>query len=1265
MARPDRAPDVTTVVDAVRRWAVRTPDRTAVVMLADGTHESALLSYRELDLAVTGLGSRLARTFAVGSRVLLSFPSGPDFIVTYLACLWAGIIAVPVAVPGDSRRAARLRTIVDDATASGVLTDSGTARLLGMLPGKPFLGVPWQPVDVAVDPPAVVAGRLRHQADSVAFLQYTSGSTSTPKGVTVSHRALTVNLAMTVRAFSIRSGSTMVSWLPVFRDMGLIGGILAPLAAGARVVLMPPTTFLRDPLSWLRVATRYRATHTAAPNFGYESCVRRASDADLSDLDLSTMQVAIIGAEPVRAGTLERFSKIFAPVGFRRSVFYLGYGLAEATLFVAGRHLHGAAGRPPPEPVPDPGVDHHHRRTVVVNCGPADPGQRVVIVDEQSGARCPDGQIGEIWVAGANVMAGYWDDAAATAAATGTLPDQPGCAFLRTGDLGFLHDGDLYVAGRSKDVIIIAGRNHYPQDLEVTVEAQPAVRAAGAAAFPVPRDGAEGVGIVAELARGGIRDLASVAASIIRAVWDEHALAVAELALVRPGKLAKTTSGKVRRQRSRELLLAGGLAELYRWPAPRPTTAAPASTDPAAAATLANLLGPGTSRADSVRSVVAAIRAETAALLGFPAADAVPADTSPQALGLDSIGLTELGYRLTTVLGFPVPVELIRATASPTELGSALVRHRLSYRATGGLPDDLRGQLVDHRDEIIGVLRRTDTVEPMVPTGSTGAESGMSSGQQRLWLVEQMVGPSTLHHVHVRLRWRGRLDPALMSAAAHELARRHAALRTVFRTSGAAPVAVVRSADEESLVEIATADRSGAAADELLRGQQHTPFDLASGPLTRIAVVTVADDEHLIAVTQHHLVTDGWSVGLLLAELVHSYGALMSGRPAAASPSDVDSVDYPDFVRWEKARRAAPPYRNRLDWWRRHLAGVVPLNLPWDGDGTARDRDQRGSTWHFRVPARLLHQLRALARQLDTTPYVVLLAAWAVLLHRHTGQDDIVIGTVTSGRDRPELAGTVGFLANTVVLRCDLSDGPTVTGLIRRLRSLTAQVFAHEVPFADVVAATAAARDTGLNPLFQAAFVYENLPASPVADPSVVPGLVSVATEGRVDGSVDGTAKFDLSLVVGRDGDGLVGLVDCPRARFSPATIARLAEHYLVLLDGIGTAPDTPVGALPMTRAADRRRLLGRAGTPTATSPTPMVDLFREQVRRRPDAVALTGSGGALTYRQLDERAYRAIAEEPDGTPGHPRRRPSSPHPIEGATDHATIRHDLGPRRTR
>jgi len=760
---------------------------------------------------------------------------------------------------------------------------------------------------------------------------------------------------------------------------------------------------------------------------------------------------------------------------------------------------------------------------------------------------------------------------------------------------------------------------------------------------------------------------------------------------------------------------------------------------------------------------------------------------------------------------------LLRAVRAGVTL--SLDGDRLSYRATGGLPDDLRGHLVDHRDEIVGVLRRTDT-EPMAPTGSTSAGSGISSGQQRLWLVEQMVGPSTLHHVHVRLRWRGRLDPAVMSAAARALARRHAALRTVFRTSGAAPVAVVRPADDEPLVEIATADPSDAAADELLRSQQHTPFDLASGPLTRIAVVTVADDEHLIAVTQHHLVTDGWSVGLLLAELVRSYGALTSGRPAAGPLSDVGSVDYPDFVRWEKARRSAPAYRNRLDWWRRHLADMVPLNLPWDGDGTAPERDHRGSTWHFRVPARLLHRLRVLARQLDTTPYVVLLTAWAALLHRHTGQDDIAIGTVTSGRDRPELAGTVGFLANTVVLRCDLSDGPTVTGLIRRLRSLTAQAFAHEVPFADVVAATGTARDTGLNPLFQAAFVYENLPAPPVADPSEVPGLVSVVTEGRVDGSVDGTTKFDLSLVVGRDGDGLAGLVEYPRTRFSPTTIARLAEHYLVLLDGIGTAPDTPVGALPMTRAADRRRLLDERAdrvavrllsdvAPARPAPVRIVDCRPENVpgplawapgvsyvgpqslgallldipadctvrdllghgriatmagyahgdfdvcalldlraeragqiraatdgfvmfnawdvaadergpvdpasgsrptevmvSRRSDNLMdmqgelvfwswrvpgavwvrinidehLAGVDAATLLRRTERfvelaaddpaatvaRLVRlAIADEPDGTPAHLRRQPSSPHPIKGVTDHAAIRHDLGPRRTR
>jgi acyl-CoA synthetase (AMP-forming)/AMP-acid ligase II len=413
---------------------------------------------------------------------------------------------------------------------------------------------------------------------TLAFLQYTSGSTAEPKGVMLSHGNLMHNLDMTYHAFGIGPDSRVVIWLPPYHDMGLIGGILQPLYAGTPVILMSPLDFLQRPLRWLQAIARYQAAVSGGPNFAYDLCVRKSTPEQRAALDLSHWQKAFNGAEPIRAGTLTRFATAFAGSGFRPEAFYPCYGLAEATLIVSGG---GKAKTPAVTTVQAAALAENHVVPVAaeaedsltfVSCGPALGRQEIAIVHPVALSRCPAGQVGEIWLSGPSVAQGYWqrpqDTARTFLAYTADTGEGP---FLRTGDLGFLQGGELFVTGRLKDLIIIDGLNHYPQDIEVTVEqSHPLLRPGCSAAFAVNSNGREGVVVVVEVARpkqvamlqessaaGFTPD--EIVKSVRRAVAQQHDLRLSEVVLLKAGTVPKTSSGKIQRHACRAGFLSGAL----------------------------------------------------------------------------------------------------------------------------------------------------------------------------------------------------------------------------------------------------------------------------------------------------------------------------------------------------------------------------------------------------------------------------------------------------------------------------------------------------------------------------------------------------------------------------------------------------------------------------------------------------------------------------------------------------------------------------------
>jgi acyl-CoA synthetase (AMP-forming)/AMP-acid ligase II len=561
-------------VDVLRDRAANLPDQLAYDFLVDGEEEKISLTYAELDRRARAIGAMLQATCNPGDRAVLLYAPGLDYVAAYLGCLYGGTIAVPAYPPDPmrlNRTLPRLQAIANDAQAAVVLTTVQIHSMAEMLFAvAPDLGqLKWMSTDDVDLARADSWKNPEARSEQVAFLQYTSGSTADPKGVMVTHGNLLHNSKYIYSCFGHTPKSQGVIWLPTYHDMGLIGGVLQPLYAGFPVVLMSPMAFLQRPIRWLRAITRARATTSGGPNFAYELCVRKIRPEDREGLELSSWQVAFNGAEPIRADALDKFVEAFEPYGFRREAFYPCYGLAEGTLISSG----GSVSAPPTvriirgasleknvvEPLDAGSPDARH----LIGCGPSLDDSELRIVDPETHVQLAPDHVGEIWLRGGSVAAGYWNRTDESEATFGGRLDTGTGPFLRTGDLGFVDvNGELYVTGRRKDLIILAGKNYYPQDIEIAVEkAHNTIRTGCTAAFSVELDGAERLIVVAELDKKLIQgadpfDPATVVKELKRVISDQFQQMLHDVVLIKSGSIPKTSSGKIQRHATRNAYLA-------------------------------------------------------------------------------------------------------------------------------------------------------------------------------------------------------------------------------------------------------------------------------------------------------------------------------------------------------------------------------------------------------------------------------------------------------------------------------------------------------------------------------------------------------------------------------------------------------------------------------------------------------------------------------------------------------------------------------------
>lgn len=1162
------------LVDVLRWRAINQPDRLAYTFLTDGETEEARLTYQQLDQRSRAIAAWLQSVSERGERVLILYPPGLDYLAAFFGCLYAGVVAVPVYPPRRNRNMERIMTIAESAQPTVLLTTGPTFAAV-----KSFCGEHERLRSVrCVDTNSLVneTNDWREpviKQSTLAFLQYTSGSTGSPKGVMLSHGNLLHNSTLLRQAFEYDSNSHCVSWLPIYHDMGLIGGVLQPLFGGYPCTLMAPASFLRSPVSWLRTISRHKRVISGGPNFAYRLCVDKISPEDRAELDLSGWSVAFNGAEPIHHDTLKQFASTFAPHGFRQEAFYSCYGLAESTLIVSGG-LRDVA--PVIKNVAAKALERKQwiessngDGRALVSCGRVLQGQQVVLVNPDSQLRCGANEVGEIWVSGESVGKGYWNSPKQTEEIfKAHLSDTGEGPFLRTGDLGVLQDGELFVVGRLKDLIIIRGLNHYPQDIELTVqECSTALRPTGAA-FSIDVAGEERLVVVQETARRSDADPESLIEVIREEIAENHNLQVYAVVLVKPQTIPKTSSGKIQRSACRTAFLNNELHVVCEW------------REIQSAESQLPLLD---SAPESKEVVETWLASHLAHQLNVPV-QRIDVSQPIIRYGLDSLRAVELMHSIEAKLGVNLSMTSLLQSPSVSELAS----------------------------EIFAQLTAETQNAYAAPAHVPAVKYPLSQGQQALWFLNRLAPESSAYNISGALSIKGELDVGALHGALQVLVDRHPALRTTFIASQEELFQQVRDHEQVDFVVEDASAWSESHLNRRLSEESSCAFSLETGPLFRVRLFTRSSEEYILLLVMHHIISDQWSTAVLTRELSRLYQAELDNTSSTLA---MPSLQYADYVRWESEMLSGPEGERLWNYWQKQLAGELPtLNLPTDRIRPALQTHE-GATLQFELSAETTERLRSLAQSRMATPYMVLMAAFELLLHRHTGQSDLLVGSPTAGRRWAEVTDTVGYFVNPVVIRGDLSKDQTFNQFLDDVRQTVLEAFEYQAyPFPLLVDRLQPERSLSREPIFQAFFIFDNEPAVPPQLPGVTINSIDIDTH---------VVQFDLELRLTDLGHELKGTFSYSTDLFEKSTISRMLDHFENLVESLLAAPERRISELAVLSEAECRQVLVEWNDTDRQygSGRCLHELFEAQAALTPERIALADQNRQLTYRELNERA--------------------------------------------
>ena len=1189
-------------VELVQWRAQINGQKTAYTFLPSGEGEEASLTYEALDSRARAIGVWLQKNCRPRSRILLMLPSGLEYISAFFGCLYGGMIAVPAFPPSfnNGRHSQdRLAGILADAAVSVVLTttailprvrrfvsDLGEAIAVSALGEiEDSLSEEWR------DP--ALAGH------DIALLQYTSGSTSAPKGVMISHANILHNELMIQQACAHTAESTFVGWLPLYHDMGLIGNILQPLYLGAQSVFLSPLTFLQTPVRWLQAISRYRGHTSGGPNFAYELCVQKITPEERNDLDLSSWKVAFNGAERVHAETLERFAAAFASCGFQYKTFFPCYGLAETTLMVSGSRTAAGpnvrlVGARELESGKAEDAKPDSEAISIVSCGKPVVLADVLIVDRATGRACEDGETGEIWVSGPAVSAGYWNKPKETEETFRAKSSQDDDRyFCRTQDIGFLYKGELFITGRYRDLIIIRGQNYYPEDIEWTVqECGLPVKKGSTAVFSIPINSEEKVVVLQEVEGLESGDGEALAAHIRSAISQHHEVAVHAVAFVKMGSLPKTTSGKIQRHLCRKEFLAGTRKTLW--------TSIPGETDSDAGRNTVfsskDLASKG--RGDTVSYLCSFLRRSVAQCLKLPDVDA---GQRLSGLGIDSLAVVELKNLLEKNFGVRIPLARFFTDISITQLAEGVWQQIKSETETSG-----------------------------EACSESLHESSISYGQRSLWLAHQASPGSSVHRIARAMHIKGNIPVKELQDAFSSVVERHSALRTTYFSIGAEVFQQAQGTGFHFEVS-ASAGWSDKELMARIAEEANRPFDLESGPILRVHLFQRGASKDILLIVVHHIAADLWSFGLLVEHL----GLLLAAaREREEKPGEACLLtsDYAEFAEWQAKFLRSPEADSQLAYWQQYLSGELsPIDLLACG-GSGEAAEGANAQVHFTIDQRLTWDLRKLCRKYNLSLYALFLAAFQTLLHRYSGGEEIIISSPSHGRTLAKFATTVGYFVNPILRRGYFPRDLTFAQLLRATgRDVVNSLDRQDYPFGMLVENMPKIRDLfgrsrlapRVNFTFQSVLPHHNadLLSFALGIQNSVIRLGAIELELLPVENVE--SESSLSLMMAEIGNKIAGLFQYSTREFTCAQIEQMKGHFLNFLHEIARSPDKPLDAIVYLSRAEREQVLEEWNQTEVAYPHDRCvhELFAEQAGRTPEAVAVIYETQHLSYGELNQRA--------------------------------------------
>lgn len=1119
------------------------------------------------------IGGALYAQGLSGQPVLLLFPFGPGFIDAFLGCLVAGVIAVPCPTFRWRRQSAPLRSILSNSGATTILSEKALAgRLAEMIGDEKESGLSFLLIE------SLLEGRMPGEtippeaSSGVAFLQYTSGSTSEPRGVVVSQTNLIANEQMIQRAFGHSERTIVVGWLPHNHDMGLIGNLLQPLFIGGEAILMAPNTFLQNPVRWLQAISHYRATTAGAPNFAYDLCTRKIGPEFLQELDLGCWEVAYNGAEMISSITMDAFSHRFQSTGFRSKAFLPCYGLAEATLIVSAKSY--------TKTYSAIGVKNVMNGTAAlrVSCGEV-LCQDLRVVDSATGEECEPTEEGEIWIAGPSVAQRYWNNAADTARVFGArLAARPDQVYCRTGDLGFFLDGELYLTGRIKDLIIVRGVNHHPEELEQSVRSID-VRFSDyrLAAFGALRNGVECFCLAIEMrpVLAGETNLTSLGAQVAAQVAHHHEIRPDEILFVRPGSIPVTSSGKVKRSQCFHYFETNADVIIARW---RPAESERLSS---------SLVLPETDESRRRRLVIEFLRHS-----GQPNfSEETVWETPLTALGLDSLQLAEL---------------VTCAQSSHSNVGACCDLN----------PEMTLGDLLASADAVSSVSLEDKTTE----RDPTQDEETLSIGQQALYFVHQAFPGEPVLNLAVAVRIEGSGDFDAFAAAWSDLQSHYPELNSAL-VEAKDGVSFSRRLEKARLTRLEFPREGGDnAAREILERFALQPYDLRLDPLIRAGWMDTPErKDSVVVIGAHHLITDLGGFRSLWIMLLRAYLSRLKMQEGAARPVSQRNIR---FSNWQRSYiNSTEGQASKAFWAVQHRQNWKPLR-PWALVPQRQVTTSRVHLFRIEIPRHVASKLKDRAAIERSTAFNLYLTVFSYFLWRLTGEETIRIGSTISYRLDSRFREDVEYRASPIFVQTQPAACGSARGLWRTVREQMQAILRNFRVPALLQAPTPEAGSQGGTGLFNVAFVWLGEDHENQWSRSLLHATPTTFTFGKHRFSsvaLDlpyGISEIELDL--GENQGDVFGILKLNAQLYDRSTGQSLADAFLREVEAFANELEFSETAWA------NRSILSFSGIDRAT-PVSVTQRFNSAVDRAGSDIAVTCGEEILTYAELQIRS-RALA---------------------------------------